>query len=160
MTRVQVSSAHDFDFIHGHWHVRHRRLRTRLAGCTEWICFDGTSHTQPILGGLGNLEDNCIALPEGTYRAVALRAFDPATARWSIWWLDGRFPDRLDVPVVGGFENGVGSFLADDTFDGRPIRVRFQWFVQGRDAARWEQSFSDDGGRHWETNWTMDWSRA
>ena len=47
--------------------------------------------------------------------------------RWSIWWLDGRNPGRLDPPVVGGFKDGIGTFIADDTFDGRPILVRFLW---------------------------------
>ena len=160
MTNVPVSSAHDFDFIHGHWHVRHRRLRTRLAGCTEWIAFDGQSCTRPLLGGSGNVEDNTLDMPGDAYRAITLRVFDPANGRWSIWWLDGRYPDRLDVPVTGGFDDGRGAFFADDSFDGRPIRVRFQWFVHGADAARWEQAFSEDGGATWETNWTMDFTRA
>lgn len=155
-----ASTAADFDFLHGDWRVRHRRLRARLAACTDWVDFDGTSSTRPILGGQGNLEDNCIELPEGAYRAIALRTFDPTAARWSIWWLDGRFPDRLDVPVVGGFKNGLGTFLADDHLDGRPICVRFRWQVAGRDTARWEQAFSDDDGATWETNWTMDFLRA
>jgi hypothetical protein len=99
-------------------------------------------------------------MPGARYRAVALRIFDPAKERWSIWWLDGRYPDRLDVPVVGGFEEGRGAFYADDTLDGRPIRVRFRWFVHDADAARWEQAFSDDGGATWETNWTMDFARV
>jgi hypothetical protein len=25
---------------------------------------------------------------------------------------------------------------------------------------RWEQAFSDDAGKSWETNWTMDFRRA
>ena len=55
----------DFDFIIGDWRVRHRRLKTRLAGCDEWIEFEGTSTTRRILGGFGNLEDNALDLPEG-----------------------------------------------------------------------------------------------
>ena len=33
----------DFDFQQGRWQVRHRRLKSRLAGCTEWETFAGTS---------------------------------------------------------------------------------------------------------------------
>ena len=32
---TQVSSAKDFDFLLGRWHVSHRRLKWRLQGCTD-----------------------------------------------------------------------------------------------------------------------------
>jgi len=148
----------DFDFIIGHWIVCHRRLKERLAGCQEWVEFQGKSSTRKILGGFGNLEDNVLALPGGDYRAAALRSFDAETGQWSIWWLDGREPQRLDVPVIGRFMNGVGTFLASDILDGRPIQVRFTWSVPASGAPLWEQAFSADAGRTWETNWTMDFT--
>ncbi|WP_349740939.1 DUF1579 domain-containing protein [Roseateles cavernae] len=160
----------DFDFIIGHWTVHHRRLRERLAGCSEWQEFSGSSSTRKILGGFGNVEDNLLALPKGEYRAAALpkgeyraaalRSFDPASGQWSIWWLDARRPQGLDVPVVGRFAKGIGSFFADDALDGRPIRVRFLWSVPASGLPRWEQAFSADAGQTWETNWTMDFSPA
>ncbi|TYT26462.1 DUF1579 domain-containing protein [Luteimonas viscosa] len=150
----------DFDFAVGDWRVKHRRLRERLAGCTEWVEFDGQMSTRKVLGGYGNVEDNVLHLPEGTYRALALRSFDSRERQWAIWWLDGRAPGRIDVPVVGTFENGVGTFFADDTFDGVPIRIRFHWFATDPARPRWEQAFSSDGGATWETNWTMDFVRA
>lgn len=149
----------DFDFVLGDWHVTHRRLKERLNGSNEWIEFDGRMSTHKVLGGYGNVEDNLLNLPEGAYRAMALRAFNPQTGQWSIWWLDGRFPGQLDVPVVGRFQNGVGTFLADDTFNGIPIKVRFLWSAINADNLHWEQAFSNDGGASWETNWTMDFSR-
>lgn len=149
----------DFDFVIGDWRVHHRRLKERLADCHEWLEFEGTSTTRKILGGFGNLEDNLLDLPDGAYRAVAMRSFDPATAQWAIWWLDGRRPHQLDVPVVGQFENGIGLFFADDTLDGVPIKVRFMWSSLDADNARWEQAFSSDAGHTWETNWTMDFVR-
>ncbi len=150
----------DFDFVFGEWNVRHRRLTVRLAASDEWEEFDGTSSTRPVLGGNGNLEDNFIEFPGGAYRAVALRSYDKSTGQWAIWWLDHRNPHHLDVPVVGQFENGIGTFLADDSCEGRPIKVRFNWVSLDKDACRWEQAFSADGGGTWETNWTMQFSRA
>jgi hypothetical protein len=123
------------------------------------ITWTSPSLTRKILGGLGNLEDNALDPPDGAYRAVAMRAFDPAAGTWAIWWLDARRPHHLDVPVVGGFENGTGLFYAEDMLDGRPITVRFTWFSHQTDTARWEQAFSDDGGDTWETNWMMDFVR-
>lgn len=150
------ASPRDFDFILGDWRVHHRRLDERLSGCTRWTAFTGLSSTRPTLGGWGNLEDNLLHLPEGEVRAVALRACDPATQTWSIWWLDGRRPQQLDVPVVGRFSDGRGVFYADDRLDGRPIRVRFIWCANPGGHPTWEQAFSPDAGASWETNWTME----
>ena len=73
---------------------------------------------------------------------------------------DARSPHAIDVPVIGGFENGVGTFHADDTLDGRPIRIRFHWLGTDGNTPRWEQAFSSDGGATWETNWIMQFTRA
>ncbi len=148
----------DFDFFFGRWAVHHRRLVQRLAGCHDWQEFGGSSVVMPLLGGLGNVDDNVIELPAGTYRAATLRAFDPAQRQWRIWWLDARWPTvPLEPPMVGGFEGSTGSFFAEDSFEGRPIHVRFLWTAGT--LPRWEQAFSEDGGRNWETNWTMAFSR-
>jgi hypothetical protein len=155
------SGLHDFDFFIGEWRVHHRRLKERLAGSHEWLEFDGTTSTRETMGGWGNMDDNLLDMPGGAYRAVTLRAFDPKTGQWSIWWLDGRNPSgNLDPPVRGRFEGGVGTFYADDTLNGKPIRVRFTWSHAAANACRWEQAFSPDGGKTWETNWTMEFQRT
>lgn len=153
------SAPTDFDFVIGAWTVKHRRLDERLANCTDWTEFDGEMSTHRILGGFGNLEDNLLKFPDGEFRAAALRSFDPATETWSIWWLDGRCPGRLDVPVIGAFKNGIGTFYAEDQFAGAQIRIRFLWYCIDANRLRWEQAFSADRGASWETNWTMDFSR-
>jgi len=157
-----TSGLRDFDFFHGRWKVHHRRLRDRLVGSTDWEAFEGTCVTWPTLDGAGNVDDNLLELPAGTYRAMSIRAFDPETNRWAIWWLDGRFPHApLDPPVVGGFgEDGVGEFVADTTHDGIPIVMRFLWTGIASGAPRWEQAFSTDGGATWEVNWVMAFERV
>jgi hypothetical protein len=153
------SAAHDFDFYMGSWRVHHRRLKERLAGNDVWEEFEGTSTAVPLLDGAGNVDDNFIELPTGSYRAVSLRAFDAAAGTWSIWWLDGRYPGRLDPPVVGSFTEGVGTFIAQDTFNGKPILVRFIWSDITANTCRWEQAFSPDNGATWEVNWIMESTR-
>jgi hypothetical protein len=64
------------------------------------------------------------------------------------------------APVHGGFKNGVGEFIYDDTFNGRPIKVRFRWTNITATSAHREQAFSPDDGKTWETNWTMEFTRA
>lgn len=154
-----MGSDVDFDFQVGDWAVRHRRLNGRLVGSTDWEEFGGTCSMRKILGGHGNIEDNEIHLPAGSYRAVALRSFDPIARTWAIWWLDARIPHSLDVPVVGGFTNGVGTFFANDVLDGRPIRVRFTWTGSRDETPVWEQAFSLDAGASWEVNWVMRFTR-
>jgi hypothetical protein len=154
------SGVNDFDFFIGSWRVKHRRLRERLAASNEWVEFEGTSTVWKILGGFGNIDDNVIDLPAGIYRAATLRAFDPEENQWSIWWLDSRNPCHLDAPVIGRFENGVGTFYAEDTFKGNPIRVRYLWTGVTSGTPHWEQAFSPDGGTSWETNWIMDFTRS
>jgi hypothetical protein len=152
-------SGADFDFLFGVWDVAHRRLKTRLAGRDDWQDFAGACECRPILNGLGNIDDNLLHLPAGAYRAATLRAFNLETGLWSIWWLDGRFPDRLDVPVVGKFDGATGTFYADDHHEGRAIRVRFTWTRAPAQRPRWEQTFSADAGLSWETNWVMAFSQ-
>jgi len=162
MRHIEAESGgvHDFDFFAGRWRVHHRRLRQRLARSQDWVEFEGTTAMHTLLGGRGNVDDNVLELPGDPYRAVTLRTFDAATGEWSIWWVDGRSPrGPLDPPLRGRFENGVGVFYADDTFDGRPIRVRFIWSRITPTSCHWEQAYSPDGGKSWETNWEMDFAR-
>ena len=154
-----VSSEHDFDFLIGSWSVQHRRLKHRLAHSNEWENFSGTCRAWRVLDGQGDVDDNVLEAPAGTYRAVSLRSFDLETRSWSILWLDSRHPHELDPPVVGEFRNGVGTFLANDTLNGRPIVVRYIWSDITPNSAKWHQAFSDDGGRTWETNWIMEFHR-
>lgn len=158
-TSHAIAAPSDFDFIIGHWLVRHRRLEARLCGCTEWCEFEGRSTTQKILAGFGNVEGNVLSFPDGDVRAAAFRSFNPHTQSWAIWWLDGRAPHSLDVPVIGRFDGTVGLFFADDTLGGRPIKLRFTWRVNPGRNPTWDQAFSDDGGITWETNWTMEFQR-
>ncbi|MBA2381829.1 MAG: DUF1579 domain-containing protein [Chloroflexi bacterium] len=160
MPAPTLAGIADWEFLYGRWTVHHRRLVTRLAGSDEWQEFEGTSELRPILNGAGNVDDNVLDLPGDRYRAASLRSYNPNAGMWSIWWLDGRNPGVIDTPVVGRFEGGVGTFLAEETFNGRPILVRFRWTRTDTDSPRWEQAFSPDGGQTWETNWEMDFTRA
>jgi len=92
---------------------------------------------------------------------VALRAYDPATASWAIWWVDSRTPHAaLDPPVKGRFDKGVGRFYSDGEINGKPVRTRFTWSQITPASARWEQAFSHDAGKTWDTNWIMEFRRV
>jgi len=156
---LPAGDIHDFDIFAGRWRTHQRRLKRRLAGSDEWQEFEGVQDLYLLMDGAANLTDNLFHLPEGPYRGTTLRAFDAKTRSWAIWWLDDRHPHRMDVPVIGRFENGSGAFYADDVFEDKPIKVRFLWKNIEADSRRWEQAFSPDGGKTWETNWTADFFR-
>ena len=61
---------------------------------------------------------------------------------------------------MGSFNGEGGSFQGADTLRGRPILMRFNWSGVTTPTPRWEQAFSDDGGKSWETNWVMDFVKA
>jgi hypothetical protein len=150
----------DFDFQIGSWNVHHRRLKERLAGSGTWEEFGGRCEMRTLMAGYSNVEDNIIEIPSGTYRAVALRSFDPHTESWAIWWLDGRSPHTLETPVIGRFSDGIGEFFASDRLRDRPIKVRLRWSNIQRDSCHWDQAFSPDDGQTWETNWSMRFTRS
>src|SRR5262249_26111750 len=108
------------------------------------------STVQKLLGGLGNMDDNVIELPSGTYRARTIRTYDPAKQTWTIWWIDSRNPGHLDPPVVGRFEKEVGTFYADDQFKGKAIRVRYLW--NASTAPHWEQASVRPLNSSWSKN--------
>ncbi len=153
-----LSGVHDFDFLFGAWRVHHRIQRP--AGTGQWVEFDGTCTEAPLMGGAGNVEEHTFERPTGVTYGVAVRAYDPQTAEWAIWWIDSRAPHNpMDPPMKGRFKNGVGTFFSESTLDGKPIQVRFIWKNTGSSTARWEQAYSSDGGQTWQTNWSMEFKR-
>src|SRR5690606_11119283 len=94
-----------------------------------------------------------------------LRVFSPVSQRRSIYWLDnttgGVDPATgvLQPPVVGGFREGVGLFEGQEIFEGRPVRVRFEWSQMHTGEPRWQQALSADGGASSDVNWVMQFAR-
>ncbi len=149
----------DFDFLIGSWTVRNRRLTERLKGCTDWEEFQSTCRARAILGGLGNMDEFTMERASGRVLAITIRLFNPVTGEWSIYWAASPGNGRLDVPMVGRFAGPRGEFFSQEEFEGRHIFNRFIWTVETPDSCRWEQAYSADGGKSWETNWTMEFTR-
>jgi hypothetical protein len=155
--QVQDGRA-DFDFLIGRWHIHHRRLRERLKGSTSWEEFDSVSVARKILGGLGNIDETSMERASGILLGMTLRFFDPKSQQWSIYWADSANGFQLP-PMIGGFKEGRGEFYAQEPFEGKHVFSRFIWSAITPTSCRWEQAFSADGGKTWETNWTMEFTR-
>ena len=151
--------SRDFDFLFGSWRVHNRRLVERLKGSTEWEEFPSACHARPILGGLGNMDEFILERASGRVVAITVRLYDPVSGEWSIYWAASPGRGRFDLPMVGRFDGPRGEFYSQEAFEDRHIFSRFIWTVEGADACRWEQAYSTDGGRSWETNWTMAFTR-
>lgn len=144
-----------FDWEIGTWRSDVRVLADPLSETPdEWLKFEGTSVVRPLMDGRANVVEFDVKGPTGRIEALNLRLYEPQADRWSLTFANLR--DGLLAPAVyGGFRGGVGEFYGDDQLDGRPIEVRFLIVRQGRDKARFEQAFSDDGGETWEPNWIV-----
>ena len=149
--------AGDFNFLFGSWTVENERLTSRLTGCDAWERFSAIAVCAPMLHGLGNA-DRFHTDWSGGYEGYALRLFDRATGKWSIYWADSNGA-RLLPPVVGRFDNGAGEFFGADQEAGQDVLARYRWLDVTATSARWEQAFSIDNGETWETNWIMSFSR-
>lgn len=144
---------HDFDWEFGTWTTRLRLLRNPLSGAApDWADYQGTSVVRPILDGRFNLVELSVSGTAGRIEGAALRLYDPRSRQWSLNYANAR-SGTLTTPVYGGFDDhGRGLFYAHDTLDGRAILVRFVITATAKEA-RFEQAYSADNGRSWETNW-------
>lgn len=152
--------VHDFDFFIGAWDVHHRRLRKRLAGSNDWEEFKGTTRCQSLLGGVVNLNESQAVRETGPTNGMGLRAYDAKSGTWADWYLAPSNAHSLENPGVGRFQGKVGDFFSDDTFEGKPIKVRGRFTSTSDGLAQWEQAFSPDAGQTWETNWVMRYVRT
>ena len=127
----------------------------------RWLEFEATAKAEPILVGFGNFNTYSARDFPGYpgFQGFALRLFDHGTGLWRIWWASTIGRGQLDTPVVGLFRDGEGRFECDDLLGGRAAKVRFNWKDITPSSARWEQSFSFDDARTFETNWIMEFTR-
>jgi hypothetical protein len=148
-------AQHDFDWEFGTWKTHVRRRLHPLSGTDAWAEYDGTSVVSRIWGGKANLVELEVDGAQGHLELASLRLYDPDSKQWSLNVASSR-GGGLGVPTVGGFKDGKAEFYDDETFGGKPIRVRFVISDVKPDSAHFEQAFSADGDKTWETNWIAD----
>jgi hypothetical protein len=90
--------------------------------------------------------------PAGHFEGLNLRLYNPQTRQWSLNFAGGN-SGAMSTPVFGSFKNVRGEFYSQETYNGRAIFVRFVISEITPDSCRFEQAFSDDGGKTWEVNW-------
>src|SRR5437899_2891821 len=143
---------HDFDFEIGTWKTHLRRRLHPLSGSTTWVEYEGTTVVRQIWKGRANLVQLEVDGPAGHIEALSLRLYNPESHQWSLNFSNSS-GGTMSLPSIGEFKNGRGEFFDQETLNGRAIFVRFVISDITPNSCRFEQSFSDDGGKTWEVNW-------
>ncbi len=149
---VQRDGQHDFDFEIGTWKTHVSRRLHPLTGSTTWTELDGITVVRKAWNGAANLLELVADGPSGHFEGLNLRLYNPHSRQWSLNFVN-RADGTLGPPTVGEFKNGRGEFYDQETLNGRAILVRFVIFDITPRSCRFEQAFSDDGGKTWEVNW-------
>jgi len=144
---------HDFDWEIGTWKTHVRRLVHPLSGSTTWTEMDGITTVRKVWDGKANLVELVADGPVvGHFEGLSLRLYHPESRQWALHFSNSH-NGLLDLPTIGAFKNGRGEFFSQDTLGPRAIFVRFIISQTAPDTWRFEQAFSDDGGKTWEVNW-------
>lgn len=145
--------ARQFDFWIGDWDVN---LRMRQDDLTFEDSVAARARIYRILGGKAILE----LWDSESIKGYSLRYYDAAAADWALW-LAWPGANRSGVSgLTGGFRHGRGEFESSYVKpDGERITQRYSFNDITPFSLRWDDRYSNDGGKSWIESWIMEWSR-
>ncbi len=164
VTSAQIAAPerdgqHDFDFEIGTWHTHLKILVHPMTGSTMWVEFNGTSVVHSIWNGRANMVELEVDGPSGHKEALNLHLYNPESHQWSLNFASAA-GGAMGVPTVGSFKDGRGEFYDMEPINGKMVLVRNIWSDITPNSCHFEQAFSADGGKTWETNWIADDTRV
>jgi hypothetical protein len=145
--------SHDFDWDIGTWKTHQRRRLHPLTGSTTWVEYSGSDVVRNLWDGANEGIVKAEG-PAGHLEIFTLRLYDREAHRWSVYFAS-RAASTMSPPVVGEFRSGRGEFYDNETYNGKPIMVRFAVSSITADSCHFEQAFSADKGKTWETNFIV-----
>jgi hypothetical protein len=143
----------DFDFLTGEWRIAHRSI---VNGA--WLEYSGEATVHGILGGIGSVEE--LRIPARDFSGMGLRLLDVKTQVWSDFWVNAKSGVLTTPGQIGSFENGVGIFSSDYEENGKPMTSAGIWDQITPRSCRWRQVTTADGGKTWDHNWIMHWTKV
>jgi hypothetical protein len=149
---------HDFDFNFGSWKTHIQRLQNPLTGSKTWVEMNGTVVVRKVWDGRGQLEEIEADSSKGHFEGLTLFLYNPESHQWSQDFASSG-DGSLGTPMIGEFKDGRGELISQEQFKGRTILVRGVWSEIKADSHRFEQAFSDDGGKTWEPNFVATLTR-
>lgn len=144
----------DFDFLAGSWKIRHKRLKDGTKD--EWQRFDSGATVHRVLNGMGSIEE--LRKADGGDMGMGIRIWLPEQKKWADHWTSAG-NGVVNAPQLGQFIDGEGVFISEEEVDGVKWQYRGVWDRITPKSCRWHQSTSSDGGKSWEWNWWMEWTR-
>jgi len=148
-SETDPTGQHDFDFNLGIWHTQIQRIPDPLSSPAVSIEIQGTVSVRKVWGGRAQLEEIEADGPKGHWEALTLFLYDPQAHQWSQTFINSRL-GVLVPPLIGSFNKGRGELVSHDTFGDRWILVRGVWSDITPNSHRYEEMYSDDGGRTWK----------
>jgi hypothetical protein len=146
----------DFDFLTGEW-----RIHNKFREGEKWIEFPGEATVVSILAGVASIEE--LRIPARGFSGMGLRLLDVEKKIWSDHFVNAKSGVVAVPGQLGVFEDGVGTFLSEGEGgadgNGDPELYRGVWDRITPKSCRWFQGTSRDGGKTWDDNWFMDWTR-
>jgi hypothetical protein len=152
---VTGKGSGDFDFLTGEWLIRHRR-RPDMKG-DEWLEFESGATVHRVLNGMGSIEE--LRKADGSDMGMGVRVWLPEEKKWADHWTSAA-TGIVGTPQKGEFIDGEGVFISGETLDGVDWLYRGVWDQIGDGRCRCHQSVSKDGGKSWDWNWWMMWTRV
>lgn len=154
--------AHQFDFWIGEWNISQKILQADGT----WLDLPATNRVSATLNGcalIEHWEGKVLFFWEGMKSAgqlkgLSIRAFNPKSKKWSIYWMDTHNPEF--GTFEGEFKNGRGEFFRKGvTSSGGPLFSRITFFDITNTSVEWELALSTDGEKSWNKIWTMHMQR-
>jgi hypothetical protein len=139
---------HDFDFNIGVWHTQIRRVLDPFSGSPDSIELNGTVTVRKIWEGRAQLEEIEADSPKSHWEGMSLFLYNPGSHQWSQSFLNSKTP-VLSTALVGEFKDGRGELFGQDTFHDKAIMVRGVWSGVTPNSHRYEEYYSNDGGKTW-----------
>lgn len=151
--------ARQFDFFLGDWQID-QTIRT-AAGTYE--TYPARTSVRLAAGGCALVEDWIGTVrffwagmtEPAELRGLSVRAWNPAAARWEIYWLDTMQP-QFGEPFTGTFAGGRGVFTRRSRApDGTPQTVRITFEQPADGVVEWSLEVTGAAGGTWQRLWTM-----
>lgn len=155
---VLRDGAHDFDFNFGVWKSHISRLVHPLTGSQESIELNGTVAVRKVWDGKAWLEEMEADGPKGHWEGMSVFLYNPHSHQWSQTFVNSA-QGMFTGAMTGSFHDGRGELYSQDTVDGRAVLVRGTWSNIAADSHRYQEAYSTDGGKTWQTVFTADLTR-